>query len=118
LLTVRVCLGRRSNHNTCTGARSLGAAGTDVGKNTLQSNSVLRREPGSEGTSSTLLDVLGRGKSKGSSKENGESGEETHDEENSDVDDMFVQAEGCLIYVYSPCLLEVLYMVLTSARTS
>ena len=93
-LTIRVRLRRRSNHNTCTSTRSLGAAGTNVVKNTLQSNSVLRREPGSEGTCSTLLDVLGRGKSKGSSKENGESGEETHDEENSAVDDMFVQAEG------------------------
>jgi hypothetical protein len=48
----------------------------------------------SQEASSTLLDVLGRGKSKSSSKENGESGEETHDEENSDVDDIFVQAEG------------------------
>jgi hypothetical protein len=99
-LTVRVWLRRRSDHNTCTSTRSLGAAGTNVGKNTLQSNSVLRWEPGGEGTSSTLLDVLRRGKSKGSSEEDGESREETHDEDDSAVDDMFVQAEGWLIYVH------------------
>lgn len=94
LLTVGVRLRRRSNHNTCTSTRSLGAAGTNIVKNTLQSNSILRREPGSEGTCSTLLNILGRGQSKGSSKEHGKSGEETHDGENSAVDDVLVQAGG------------------------
>jgi hypothetical protein len=92
-LTVRVGLRRRSNHNTSTSTRSLGATGTDVVEDPLQSNSVLRREPRGERTSSTLLNVLGRGKSESSSKEHRKGGKETHDEKSCAVDDGFVQTE-------------------------
>lgn len=44
------------------------------------------------------MDVLGGGKSKGSSKEHWKSREKTHDEENGTVDDVLVQAQGWFIY--------------------
>ncbi|KAH0356770.1 hypothetical protein KCU81_g154, partial [Aureobasidium melanogenum] len=69
------------------GARSLGAACADVVEDALQSNSVLRREPGRERASSTLLNVLRRRESESSSEEQRKSGKETHDGKNRAVDD-------------------------------